>query len=680
MAANSAFHAGFLLISPPIRHNSTCIRCIIYIKHKGKVFLEDRMKRIICVLLVTVLIVSMLLSCSIPLRNSGKEKQRIVVQLDQDYWLASVGKMLKEHFPDVEFDFVISRGGAQYLNDAALNDDLADIIIDASSWTQTSLSDDDYDINPKDYLYDFSWTDITNMFYKVYLDGFTNEDGSVNWLPGAASVEGILANTALFEEYGIELPHDYVTFVEACDKFSEYGIRGFATDYKYDYTDSYMLQAWSIPLLQSTEGRTWRYEAMDGNIDYIPDELGVKLFTRLGQVLKDTDAQADDTKRGYSSIFQDFVSGKIAMIRQSTNIAEYQDEGMNNLILLPYFGETDNDNWYFSTPGYSIAMNGKLKGAGKKEELALDIVRYMFGSDVMNAMADRIQSVVVYNKDVNVDVQDIFSNLIPYIESNHMYTYIRNDSVCRASCAAVQKMLAGDVDAKQAVKVFNNNYNAVKEKSPVITTFDREYQWRVSDTGSEAFSVRVNTLREICNVDMLIAPAAMNAGDIYKGSYTAAQLQALLMGGGVKFYTKDATGAEIKDVVRCLVEGCGRDDDPISWDTLPASSGFTMKISRDDKGNMHLEDILTDGKSVEDEKIYSFCYVDVSGHTLLERAYNYDMSKHGGVHMYKAEADIREGEKYDGYIAHTTNVEQQWIKYFSDGGRLAAPEAYIQKN
>ena len=179
---------------------------------------------------------------------------------------------------------------------------------------------------------------------------------------------------------------------------------------------------------------------------------------------------------------------------------------------------------------------------------------------------------------------------------------------------------------------------------------------------------------------MLIAPAAMNAGDIYKGSYTAAQLQALLMGGGVKFYTKDATGAEIKDVVRCLVEGCGRDDDPISWDTLPASSGFTMKISRDDKGNMHLEDILTDGKSVEDEKIYSFCYVDVSGHTLLECAYNYDMSEHDGVHMYKAEADIKEGEKYDGYIAHTTNVAQQWIQYFADGGRLAAPEAYIQKS
>ena len=37
-----------------------------------------------------------------------------------------------EHFPDVEFDFVISRGGAQYLNDAVRNDALADIIIDES--------------------------------------------------------------------------------------------------------------------------------------------------------------------------------------------------------------------------------------------------------------------------------------------------------------------------------------------------------------------------------------------------------------------------------------------------------------------------------------------------------------------------------------------------------------------
>lgn len=553
------------------------------------------------------------MSCSMPLKNSKEVKQRIVVQLDQDYWLASVGRMLKEHFPDVEFDFVISRGGAQYLNDAA-------------------------------------------------------------------GVEGILANTELFDEYGIQLPYNYDTFVEACNKFGEYGIRGFATDYKYDYTDSYMLQAWSIPLLQSSKGRIWRNDASEGNVDYLPDELGTQLFSRLEQVFKDTGVQVEDVSRGYSVTFEDFVSGRVAMIRQSTNIAEYQAEGMTSLMLLPYFGETENDDWYFSTPGYSVAMNGKLKGAGKREELALDIVRYFFSSEVMNAMADRIQSFVVYNKNVNVDVQDIFSNIVPYIESNRMYTYIRNDSVSKASYSAVQKMLVGEADARQAVKIFNDNYNYVKEKGNTVTTFDREYTWKSTDTGSESFSVRVNILREICGADMLIAPAAMNAGDIYKGDYTAAQLQALIMGGGVKFYTKDATGAEIKNVVRCLVEGCGRDDDPISWDTLPASSGFTMKISRDDDGKMHLLDIIADGESIADEKTYSFCYVDVSGHTLLERAYNYDMSEHGGVHMYKQDTDIKEGGKYDGYIVHTTGVSEQWLKYFIDGGKLPKPQAYIEKS
>ena len=84
-----------------------------------------------------------------------------------------------------------------------------------------------------------------------------------------------------------------------------------------------MLQAWSIPLLQSSKGRIWRNDASEGNVDYLPDELGTQLFSRLEQVFKDTGVQVEDVSRGYS-----------------------------------------------------VAMNGKLKGAGKREELALDIVRY----------------------------------------------------------------------------------------------------------------------------------------------------------------------------------------------------------------------------------------------------------------------------------------------------------------
>ncbi|MDD6333410.1 MAG: ABC transporter substrate-binding protein [Clostridia bacterium] len=638
------------------------------------------MRKKICMLLVVTLLSGTLFSCHGPGENSGQEKEHFIVQLDHDYWLSSVGTALMEHFPDVEFDFVISRGGAQYLNDAVRNDALADIIIDESAWTQTSIWEEDSDINPEDYLYDFAWTDITGMFYKVYLDNFTNRDGTINWLPGAASIEGILANKNLFEQYGIDIPVDYPTFVEACEQFAEYGIRGFATDYKYDYTDSYMLQAWSIPLLQSAEGRKWRVMAMSGKIDYLPEELGVRLFSRLGQVLVDTNVEASDIERGYSKTFEEFTGGRIAMIRQSTNIAEYQAEGMDNLILLPFFGETEEDNWYFSTPGYSVAMNRKLSGAGRREEKALDIVRYLFSNEVMNAMAQRTQSFIVYNKNVSVDIQDTFANVKPYVESNRMYTYIRSDNVSKASYAAVSHMILGNTDPEEACEVFNKNFTAVKESAETVAVFDKRYAWTVKDSGSEAFSARVNTLRQISGTELLIAPAAMNSGDIYEGTYTSAQLKSLLMSGAIYFYTKQsATGAEIKNVVRCLVEGCGRDDDPVSWDTLPASSGFVMQILQDDKGEIHLEDILVEGKPIDDTKEYSFCYVDVSGHILLEQAYNYDMSEHGGQHMFKSENDISGEEQYDGYISSKERVAKLWVDYFQNGGQLIEPCNYIEK-
>ena len=70
-----------------------------------------------------------------------------------------------------------------------------------------------------------------------------------------------------------------------------------------------MLQAWSIPLLQSSKGRIWRNDASEGNVDYLPDELGTQLFSRLEQVFKDTGVRVEDVSRGYSVTFEDFVSG-----------------------------------------------------------------------------------------------------------------------------------------------------------------------------------------------------------------------------------------------------------------------------------------------------------------------------------------------------------------------------------
>lgn len=42
----------------------------------------------------------------------------------------------------------------------------------------------------------------------TYIHSFTNQDGSVNWLPVCADVHGFVVNRDLFEKYDIPLPTD----------------------------------------------------------------------------------------------------------------------------------------------------------------------------------------------------------------------------------------------------------------------------------------------------------------------------------------------------------------------------------------------------------------------------------------------------------------------------------------
>lgn len=53
--------------------------------------------------------------------------------------------------------------------------------------------------------------------------------------------------------------------ISTCQAFEEVGIRGFVSDFAYDYTCMEVLQALSIPEITSLEGRTWRsgYEDPD---------------------------------------------------------------------------------------------------------------------------------------------------------------------------------------------------------------------------------------------------------------------------------------------------------------------------------------------------------------------------------------------------------------------------------
>lgn len=74
-----------------------------------------------------------------------------------------------------------------------------------------------------------------------------NDDGSVNWLPTCAEVDGIIINKTLFDEYNVPIPTDYESFIAACEAFEGAGIRSFVSDFSADYTCMEVLQGSVFP-------------------------------------------------------------------------------------------------------------------------------------------------------------------------------------------------------------------------------------------------------------------------------------------------------------------------------------------------------------------------------------------------------------------------------------------------
>ena len=155
---------------------------------------------------------------------------------------------LEEKFPEIDFTFVQSFNTMEYYKDLlSRGEAMPDII----TCRRFSLND----AAPlADQLMDLSKTEVAGTFYASYLEVNRETGGAIRWLPMCAEVDSIVANKDLFDQYGIALPTNYAEFVAAIDAFEAVGIKGYQTDWDYDYTCLETMQGCAIPELMSLEG------------------------------------------------------------------------------------------------------------------------------------------------------------------------------------------------------------------------------------------------------------------------------------------------------------------------------------------------------------------------------------------------------------------------------------------
>ena len=613
------------------------------------------MHRLVSVLLALVVGISLLTSCGTKSPEeveNQEDAQTIQVYLWTNALYENYAPYIQSQLPDVNIEFIVGNNDLDFYKFLQQNGGLPDII----TCCRFSL----HDAAPlKDSLMNLATTNEAGAVYNTYLNSFKNEDGSVNWLPVCADAHGFVVNRSLFEQYDIPLPTDYASFVAACQAFEAVGIRGFTADYAYDYTCMETLQGLSAAELTTTEGRKWRTAYSDpANTARVglDDAVWPGAFERMAQFIQDTQLTADDLAHTYDDVMDLFRNGKAAMyFGSSAGVKMFQDEGIDT-IFMPFFSQ-NGEKWIMTTPYFQIALNRDLEQDTARREKAMKVLNVMLSEEAQNRIVADGQDVLSYSQNVPLRLTDYMKDVRDVVEENHMYIRIASNDFFAISKDVVSKMIAGELNAKQAYQAFNAQLLAEEASAAdeTVLTSGKSYSNVFhANGGNAAFSVMANTLRGVYGTDVLLATANSFTGSVLKADYTPKMAASMIVPNGLMSRQRTMTGAELKETVRAFVEGCEGGFVPFNRGSLPIVSGIAVEV-KENNGSYTLTGITRNGQPLRDD--------DTVTVTCLAAEKQMEA-------LLTSESGVSAGED--------TWVKNTWRDHVSGGGAaLAEPENYM---
>ena len=287
--------------------------------------------------------------------------------------------LLEERFPDVDLEVITGVNDISFLTMLNEHGELPDIMC----MRRFSLNDAKY---IRSNLMDLSRTEVAATFHSSILEQNRDEDGSIRWLPSCAEVDGLLASRKVFEENGLELPTNYEEFENAMKVFKEKGITPFISDFRYDYTCLELLQGISISQLMTLEGIEWRqkYESeKEGEHVTLDENVWLPVFEKFYSFLETTGVDEKDVDNSFIVVNNKFNSRNAAIVRNTA--AACAELAITNPeldpVMIPYYGETENDNWILTYPTYQVAVSKKVEENAKKKQVVLDMVSLMLSEE-----------------------------------------------------------------------------------------------------------------------------------------------------------------------------------------------------------------------------------------------------------------------------------------------------------
>ena len=618
------------------------------------------MKRFVALLLVVVMAAALFAGCT-----GQKKDDRISISLYA--WDRSMFKeltpWLEEKFPEINFTFIQSFNTMEYYKDLmARGEAMPDII----TCRRFSLND----AAPlSEYLMDLSKSEVAGTFYSSYLEVNRESSGAIRWLPMCAEVDSIMANKDLFDQYNIPLPTNYSEFVAAIDAFEAVGIKGFQTDWIYDYSCLETMQGCAIPELMSLEGTRWRMEyesETEDNQVGLDDTVWPKVFEKYEQFLKDVRFQPGDEELTFSVTMEPYYQGMTAMIRNTAALADNITVEMGiNSVILPYFGQTSEDNWLLTYPMCQVAVSKQVEEDEAKREAVMEVLMAMFSEEGQKHVAAGT-SVLSYNKEVNITPTDSLRYVQDCINSNHLYMRLASTEVFGISQDVGHKMMTGKYDAKAAYDAFDQQITHYADPDAVEVMFTQKtaYSNEFTEHGSAAASSLMNTIRSSMEADLAIGYSPTVSTSIYAGDYTLQQAKWVLTARN-SIYQGEYTGEEVWRFMDWLVNVKEDGSNPIQHRNLmPVTSGMEYTVTEYERGKFRLEEVTVNGQPLDKNCTYTLLLVGADNFLEHETFCNCPMPE-----------DLK--AKRQAYLVSDFSSQECMREALEKTGQFLAPSEYV---
>ena len=551
----------------------------------------------------------------------SEEKIKVSVYCYDVALLKGLTPLLEERFPEVDLEVITGVNDISFLTMVNEHGDLPDIMC----MRRFSLNDAKY---IRSNLMDLSRTEVAATFHSSILEQNRDEDGSIRWLPSCAEVDGLLADRKLFEENGLELPTNYEEFENAMKVFKEKGITPFISDFRYDYTCLELLQGISISQLMTLEGIEWRqkYESeKEGEHVTLDENVWLPVFEKFYSFLETTGVDEKDVDNSFIVVNNKFNSRNAAIVRNTA--AACAELAITNPeldpVMIPFYGETENDNWILTYPTYQVAVSKKVEENAKKKQVVLDMVSLMLSEEGELATVQGAP-LLSYTMTNQVELSPVFDTILPEIERNHIYMRLASLEFFNISKTVVQGILKGNYPTPQdAYNAFNELLLADSTTdNTILYTSDIYEPYGMTESGNRAESSTLNLIREGLLVssenkryaytetegyektEVAISFSGLNATPVFKDDYTLYMLNNVIC-PRKSVYIMDMTGAEIDQLLSELINVRENGSNPLIHENmLPAVSGFSYSVKNNGDGTFQYC-----GSDLEKDRVYKGLFI-----------------------------------------------------------------------